>query len=266
MPKGIEHLAFSFRLFNKIIMMNKISGANITGHGPIKVFYPGVALGNKTDTGFSSIGRIDHAFFQGNTIIPMHPHVNDEILTYFRSGFCEHLDTEGYTADISKTKLMLMKAGKSFYHEEKIIDKGEALEGLQIFIRPGEKDLEPTVTFLELVQPYSHNEWRAIASPGPETKLQFTSQTWIYDMRSDSNRSFQLPKLAKEHLTCLLYVFNGHIKVNNEIDLVKKDSLIIKDETVSIQTNENSDLVLFVVDENANYFDKGMYSGNQYCS
>ena len=243
--------------------MNKISGDNITGHGPIKIFYPGVALGNKTDTGFSSIGRIDHAFFQGNSIIPMHPHINDEILTYFRSGFCKHIDTEGYTADISNTKLMLMKAGKSFYHEEKVIDKEEPLEGLQIFIRPGAKDLEPTVTFLDLEQPYSENQWRNIASPSLDSKLQFTSQTWIYDIRSDKNRTFSLPELAKENLTCLLYVFSGSITVNN-IELEKKDSLLIKNEEVSIQTNEKSDLVLFVVDENADYYDGGMYSGNKY--
>ena len=245
-------------------MMNKISGNNITGHGPIKIFYPGAALGNKTDTGFSSIGRIDHAFFQGNTIIPMHPHINDEILTYFRSGFCEHVDTEGYTADISNTKLMLMKAGKSFYHEEKVIDKGEPLEGLQIFIRPGAKDLEPTVTFLDLNQPYSKNQWRTIASPYSETKLQFTSQTWVYDIRSDINRSFSLPQLDNENLTCLLYVFDGSITVNNEIKLDKKDSLLIKNEVASIQTNENSDLVLFVVNEDVDYYDGGMYSGNKY--
>ena len=244
-------------------MIKKISGDHITGHGPIKVLYPGTALGDKSDTGYCSIGRIDHALFHGNTIIPMHPHINDEILTYFRSGFCEHIDTEGFTANISNTKLMLMKAGKHFYHEEKVIDKGEPLEGLQIFIRPGAKDLEPSVTFLDLELPFSQNEWRVIASPSLDTKLQFTSQTWIYDMRSDKNRNIQLPQLAKQGLTCLFYIFSGSVQVNNEIELAKKDSLLIKDENISIHVNEKSDLVLFVVDEQASYYDGGMYSGNQ---
>ncbi len=235
-------------------MIKVIRGTNLVGHGPIKIFYPGATLDNK-DTGISSIGRIDHAFFEGNTIIKMHPHINDEILTYFRSGYAEHIDTEGYSANISNTKLMLMKAGKSFYHEEKVIDKGEPLEGLQIFIRPKLKDLEPVVTFLDLTNPYSENEWRLIASPTPETTLQFTSQTWIYDIRAKENLTLQLPKLGRENLTCLLYVFNGSIKVNDTSLLSKKDSVLIKYETISIQTNEITDLVLFVTDEAAEHYD-----------
>jgi len=127
-------------------MLHKINGSSLIGHGPIKVLYLGIALGN-TDTGFGSIGRIDHALFKGNNLIKMHPHINDEILTYIRSGYVEHIDSVGITANLNNKKLMLMKAGNIFQHEEEIIDKGEPLEALQIFIRPKEKDLKPIVTF-----------------------------------------------------------------------------------------------------------------------
>lgn len=243
-------------------MIKLISSSTLIGHGPIKMFYPGLSL-EKGDTGIASIGRIDHALFYGNNIIRMHPHINDEILTYLRSGNVEHLDSEGFTADINNTKLMLMKAGSSFYHEEKIIDKGVPLEGLQIFIRPRLKDLKPTVTFLELDNAFSLNKWRLIASPAEETTLQFTSRTWIYDIKADANKTFSLPELAKENLTCLLYVFNGAVKINGKTELVKKDSLLIKDESITIQTHDVTELVLFVTDESGEHFDGGMYSGNQ---
>jgi redox-sensitive bicupin YhaK (pirin superfamily) len=193
----------------------------------------------------------------------MHPHINDEILTYLRSGYVEHTDSEGYSANISNTKLMLMKAGRSFFHEEKIIDQGKPLEGLQIFIRPGKKDLDPVVTFLELENIYSEDHWRLIASPASKTTLQFTSQTWIYDRMVINQEQFKLPELAKGNLTCLLYVFNGQVRINNEIHLIKKDSLIIKDELVTITATDKSELVLFITDEAAEHFDQGMYSGNQ---
>jgi len=243
-------------------MLQKISGDTLIGHGPIKMFYPGMALG-KSDTGIASIGRIDHAFFEGDTIIRMHPHINDEILTYFRSGNAEHLDSEGFTAKINNTRLMLMKAGRSFYHEEKIIDKGEPLEGLQIFIRPQFKDDKPEVTFLELDNPFSQNQWRLLASQKPETTLQFTSNTWLYDIKADNRKSIQLPKLGKENLTCLLYVFSGNVTINNNIELSKQDSLLLKDEDITIQTNTETQLVLFVTDESIEHYDGGMYSGNQ---
>ena len=244
-------------------MLQKIDKSNFIGHGPIKVLYPGSAVSNQ-DTGIGSIGRIDHPEFRGNTIIKMHPHINDEILSYFRTGKAEHSDSEGFTRTIGGNTLMLMKAGKSFFHEEKIIGEPEPLEGLQIFIRPGKKDLTPEVIFLELDNIHSDNKWRLLASPNSDTIFQFSSQTWLYDTKLSGNSTNHLPQLPGADLTCLLYVFQGRIDVNGQIGLEKKEALIIKGEDITIHTeNENAELVLFVTNENAEIFSGGMYSGNQ---
>ena len=232
------------------------------GGGPIKILYPGVAVSN-TDTGIGSIGRIDHPEIHGNTIIKMHPHINDEILSYFRTGKAEHSDSEGFVKMIGKKTLMLMKAGKSFYHEEKIIGEGEPLEGLQIFIRPGKKDLQPEVVFLELETVHSENKWRLLASPTAETTFQFSSQTWLYDMKLLRGNNSEIPELPQNGLTALLYVFQGEIQVNDSIDLKKKEAIVFKDEQVVITASEDAELVLFVTDEEGEIFKGGMYSGNQ---
>lgn len=243
-------------------MLQKISSTNFIDRGPISILYPGKAISNK-DTGIGSIGRIDHAYISGNHTIPMHPHVNDEILSYFRTGKAEHKDSEGFVEMIGKNRLMLMKAGRSFFHEEKMIDEGEPLEGLQIFIRPGSKDLQPQVVFLDLEELHSVNKWRLLASPDASTVFQFSSQTWIYDMKLLKGSGSQLPELPESNLTCLLYVFKGNVLVNEDIQLTKKESLFIKDESITIKANEDAELVLFVSDEHAGIFDGGMYSGNQ---
>jgi len=126
-------------------MLQKINKNNFVGHGPISILYPGTVV-SKSDTGIGSIGRIDHAHIRGNTVIPMHPHINDEILSYFRTGKAEHKDSEGFVEFISGNRIMLMKAGRSFYHEERIIDEGEPLEGLQIFIRPQKKETSGNIS------------------------------------------------------------------------------------------------------------------------
>lgn len=243
-------------------MIQKINNTSFVGNGPIKILYPGVAV-SKSDTGVGSIGRIDHPVITSNTVIKMHPHINDEILSYFRTGEAEHKDSEGFMETIGKKKLMLMKAGKLFYHEEKIFGKEELFEGLQIFIRPGKKDLKPEVVFMDLENIHSENQWRLLASPTTQTEFQFSSQTWLYDMKLLKNQQAVLPKLPKDGLTCLLYVFQGEAIINSEIELIKKESLIVKDEAIAISTNEDAELVLFVTDENAEIFKEGMYSGNQ---
>ena len=242
-------------------MLQKIDESIMQGNGPIKILFPGLKTENQ-DTGIGSIGRIDHAYFKGNHVVPMHPHVNDEILSYFRSGKTEHSDSEGITELIGKNKLMLMKAGKLFYHEERMFDEGEPMEGLQIFIRPGSKDLKPEVLFLDLEELHSENKWRLLASPTKETTFQFSSKTWIYDMKL-INSSTTLPKPLQKNLTYLLYVFNGNVIVNNDITLEKRESLIIKEEEIEISTNSQAELVVFITEEDSEYFSEGMYSGNK---
>lgn len=244
-------------------MIRKIDSASFVGHGPIKMLYPGLTI-SKTDSGIGSIGRIDHPEFYGNTIIKMHPHINDEILSYFRTGKAEHTDSEGFEKTIGNKTLMLMKAGKSFFHEEKIIGTPEPLEGLQIFIRPGQADLDPEVIFMDLDELHSENQWRLLASPDPATVFQFSSQTWLYDMKLPANSRSNLPDLPKAGLTSLLYVFNGEVVINGSIGLQKKDVIVIKDDPVSIETmNADAELVLFVTDERSPVFKDGMYSGNK---
>ncbi|MCS4168479.1 pirin family protein [Sphingobacterium sp. BIGb0116] len=241
-------------------MLQKISGRTFRDHGPIKILHPGPE--NTGDSGIGSIGRIDHATFRGKQTIRMHPHVNDEILSYFRTGKVKHSDSEGFSEDLGPKKIMLMKAGKRFYHEEEIDGVAEPHEGLQIFIRPGEKDLIPEVIFQDLDELYSENKWRLLASPSEETKLRFSSQTWIFDTRLSSDSSFELPKLPKDNLTGLLYVYQGSVTINPELSLEKNDSLIFRDEKFTISTSTGAELVLFLTDENSPIFKEGMYSGN----
>lgn len=246
-------------------MLQKISHDTFRGHGPIKTLYPGAVLSN-VDTGLGSIGRIDHAFFKGHQRIAMHPHVNDEIFSYFRTGKVHHLDSEGFKATIGGKHLMLMKAGKLFYHEENIDGAEEPQEGLQIFIRPGQKDLKPEVIFHDLDELHSENRWRLLASPTSETAFQFSSQTWLYDVKLSKGKILELPELPNQNLTALLYVYQGAIEINQKLPLVKQDAVIIKDEKISIQTEHGCELVLFLTDEQASIYSGGMFSGNKFNS
>lgn len=101
---------------------------------------------------------MDHARITPGTLISMHPHQDDEILTYLRSGQVKHTDSEGFTDIISNQKLMMMNAGERYYHQEQVLEEGDVLEDLQIFIRPEMGGLKPQVQFYELQEAYSTNQ------------------------------------------------------------------------------------------------------------
>lgn len=241
-------------------MLKKIDNSKKAGNSHISILYPGLYL-SETDTGYYSIGRIDQANIGAGAVIKMHPHINDDILSYFRSGKVKHTDSEGFEEFIIPTRLMLMKAGKLFYHEETVLEDNE---GLQIFIRPGEKDMKPEVIFEELTEMYTENNWRLIASPEKEkTKLQLGSQTWIYDTEIQAGNTMELPESPTLGFGYLLYVYQGSIVVNESISLSKGESLFIADENIVFKTENEANLVLFVTDTKAPYYDGGMYSGNK---
>jgi redox-sensitive bicupin YhaK (pirin superfamily) len=228
----------------------------------IQILYPGLIRPELKDSGFSTIGRIDHARITPGTLIPMYPHKNDEILTYLRSGRVKHHDSEGHTNIISNQRLMMMSAGANFYHQEKVLEEGGVLEGLQIFIRPETAGLLPKVQFSELQETYSFNRWRKIAGNGKDYPLQIRSNTWLMDLRLEKDEEIILPEAPSESCAFLFYLFSGKINFSETIALVAGESALIEMEGPAFRAVETSDIVLLITQTNTAHFDGGMYSGN----
>lgn len=227
----------------------------------IEILFPGKGIGSD-DSGIDTIGRIDQATVTPGTLVPMHPHMNDEILTYLRSGVVEHKDTEGNIEVITNKRLMMMNAGSKFQHEELVLPEGGVLTALQIFIRPEIGGLKPQVQFYEFADVTSLNEWRAVAGKGDEFPLEIRSNTWIYDMRLERGKQQSLPVLPISGTTCLVYLFDGSVVVNKNISIQKGESLVVEDQEILLKAVEDCNIVLFVTDRNARVFKEGMYSGN----
>lgn len=249
----------------RITTMLKIENSRKQSHGSggfgIDILWPGMVQ-NSDDSGIGAIGRIDQANVKAGTVIPMHPHKDDEILTYMRKGRMLHLDTVGNEEEITDTRLMLMNAGHTFQHEERILgEKGESMQCLQIFIRPSETNLTPQVQFHDFGTPYSDNNWRLIAGP-ENAPLTFRSQTWVQDARLAEGSELTLPAVPVSSAVRLLYVFEGAARVG-EIALNTGESMIIEDGDVhTVIALDTTDLVLITTDPAAKVFRGGMFSGN----
>jgi len=250
-------------LIQKITIMKLIKASKKRSHGSdvfhIDILFPGLALG-LPDTGYYTIGRIDHASFRPPGLVPMHWHRDDEILSYMRSGLQTHRDSTGREVHISNTYLMMMNAGSGLQHEE--IAEQE-VEMLQIFMRPVKNGLAPQVQFHQFSSVYSVDGWRLVAGNADNAPLTLRVETNIFDTRLSSGKSIQLP-VTQEKMVYLLYCFNGSATVKGQT-LRKGDSMVFDDgEADNITGNEDSDLVLFQIKKDAKYSDSGMFSGNQY--
>lgn len=246
-------------MLQKISNPEKILKKN--GGFGIEILFPGKGIDSE-DSGIGTIGRIDQATVTPGTLVPMHPHKDDEILTYLRSGIVEHKDTEGNIEVVTNKRLMMMNAGAQFQHEELVLPDGGVLTALQIFIRPEFGGLIPKVQFYDFSEAISRNKWRQLAGKDDTFPLQIRSSTWIYDISLEQGKQQSLPVLPIRDATCLVYLFDGLLAINDNFNIQKGESMVVENEEIWLKAVEECNIVLFVTDRNATAFEDGMYSGN----
>ena len=245
-----------------MIFINKASERKHFGHGNfnVQVTFPGLALHSPADVGLVNLGRVDHAVLMPGVLVKMHPHVNDEILSYVKKGTMLHKDSEGHTEQISNTHLMMMNAGTGIYHEESIPENlfHSNVEMLQVFIRPEQKGAEPKVQFASLPDE-EPNKWRLVAGFA-SAPLMIRSEIYVWDA-SVNFGSIELPYSPFAKTTVLLYVFNGGVDLNEQQSLTKGDSAIILYDEKPIIHALDAEVVAFVMNTEAAYTREGMFSG-----
>ena len=245
-------------------MLKSLKGAHATkinrGAFKININMPGRAFKNPADpNGFLQLGRFDRAQLQPAVFIGMHPHENDEILSYLRTGEMIHEDNLGERVSITNTNLMMMNAGKHIQHQEFAPSDSDDVHMLQIFLRPEVADQEPIVQFHDFKEAYSMNKWRLIAGPEESgAPLKIRTKASVKDVRLEAGQTLGLP-LATDK-TYYLYIFDGQISIGDHI-YEAQDAVIYAEELIEVKAEVESDLVLFELDQHAEYTLKGMFSG-----
>ena len=123
--------------------------------------------------------------------------------------------------------------------------------------------MKPEVVFWDILEVYSLDQWRLLAWPTNQTPLQFSSETWILDLKVDEKLEFNLPDLPKPGLTGILYVFQGSAEINKEFQLGKGEDIVFDTSSIiHVKATHGTELVLFLTDESSHHYREGMYSGN----
>lgn len=224
----------------------------------VEIMYPGLSL-TPDDSGIGPIGRIDRAQVQPGHLIGMHPHKDDEILTYIRGGEMLHRDTVGNEKRLDNTHFMMMNAGHAFQHEELMLGDNP-VRTLQIFLRPNAADLEPVVQFHEFPEENSVDSWRLIAGPH-KAPLLVRSDVRVFDALIRNDVQLRLP-ITDTGRNMLLYVYSGKITLGDQV-VSEGESLFLTGFDKHPTALVASDVVLFSFDPKAEVYRRGMFSGNQ---
>ncbi|SFR56908.1 MULTISPECIES: pirin family protein [Halorubrum] len=173
--------------------------------------FPGRNLPDHDDHGYGPLSTVVESFMDPGTLIRMHQHRDEEIVSWVPAGVMRHDDREGNELVTDADHLLVMNAGEGFWHAEETLADDPPLRMLQIFVRPRELGLAPGIQHGPLPDP-EPNEWRRVfASAGADHPFTVRNAVDCYDVRLDANEGATLPAAGERD--AYAYVFEGSVDV-----------------------------------------------------
>ncbi|WP_435066928.1 pirin family protein [Haloplanus sp. C73] len=211
--------------------------------------FPGRAVPDHDDHGYGPLATVVESFMDPGTLIRMHQHRNEEIISWVPDGVMRHDDRQGNELVTDADHLMVMNAGSGFWHAEETLADDPPLRMLQIFVRPHSLDLEPGIQHEPIPAPTA-NDWRHLFGPeGSDAPLTARNDVDFYDCRLDAGATATLPSRAGWHT--YLYVFDGAVEVS-EVPVGHTESALVTAESdVAVTATEDSTVVAFAINPDA---------------
>ncbi|WEL21035.1 pirin family protein [Halorhabdus sp. BNX81] len=211
--------------------------------------FPGRNLPDHDDHGYGPLATVVESFMDPDTLISMHQHRNEEIISWVPAGVMRHDDGEGNKLVTDPEHMMVMNAGSGFWHEERTLADDPPLRMLQIFVRPHSLDLEPDIQHEPIPEPVD-NEWRHLFGPeGSEAPLSVRNDVHFYDVHLEEGASVDLP--TESGWDTYFYVFDGAVTTGDTHFGKTESGLLVEDTATTVTAGTETLLVAFTIDPDA---------------
>jgi quercetin 2,3-dioxygenase len=231
----------------------KAAKTNIIQHqGPFTLHMnlPGYNVPHSGDHGYGPLALIVDSVLEPGTWIRLHPHTNDEIISWVPGGVMRHNDHTVGELLIDENHLMVMNSGAGFWHEEKTRKSDPLLRMLQIFVRPHTAGLKPDIQFGKMPKPVA-NQWRYLFGPeGSDAPFYVRNDVHFYDIRLDKGAEASLPQ-APPGWHVYFYVFTGLVTSDGQRFSEAETGLIQDADGRCLQAEKEAVVVAFLLNPNA---------------
>jgi len=215
----------------------------------IHLNFPGRNLPDHDDHGYGPLATVVESFMDPDTLISMHQHRNEEIISWVPAGVMRHDDGEGNKLVTDPDHLMVMGAGDGFWHEERTLADDPPLRMLQIFVRPHSLDLPATIQHEPIPDPVA-GEWRHLFGPeASDAPLTVRNEVDFYDVRLDAGSRVAIPSKAGRDV--YFYVFDGEVTADGTRFDATESGLLVGGDAVTVTAETDAVLVAFLVDPDA---------------
>lgn len=196
---------------------------------------------------FGALRVINDDVVDGGRGFGAHPHDNMEIISIPLSGDLAHKDSNGNEKVIQNGDIQVMSAGKGIVHSEYNANLDQAVNFLQIWIIPNERNVEPRYQQKTINFENSHNRFLTLLSPdrNAEDSVWIYQNAWISLATIDPQQIVDYKKHDENNGT-FIFVLEGDATVRAEL-LNTKDAIMFEDLTeFTVTTSNNSAKVLIL--------------------
>lgn len=176
-----------------------------------------------------------------------HSHQNMEIITIPISGELFHQDHLGNRSTIRKGEVQIMSAGTGIIHSEHNPSKDQAVNFLQIWIFPKEKQIMPRYGQKNFSDGDRQNKFQCVVSPDERNgSLWINQNAFIHLVHMEAGKNIEYKLQDSNHGTYVM-VIDGKVRIG-EKELNSRDALgIIDADHFEITSLHGSELVVFEV-------------------
>jgi len=175
-----------------------------------------------------------------------HPHDNMEIISIPISGSLAHKDSTGREQEIKTGEVQIMSAGSGLLHSEYNYSDIDAVNFLQIWILPKERNISPRYDQKDFSDLLEQNQLVTVVSPDDKDALWINQDSVLSLGKLDAGTSIN-HQLNFKKSGLYAFLIDGEVRIN-ETKLKKRDAVGLFDvEEISIDVVEKSNLLLIEI-------------------
>lgn len=196
---------------------------------------------------FGALRVLNDDIVQGGGGFPTHPHDNMEIITIPLHGALQHKDSTGGQGIINKNDVQIMSAGTGVKHSEYNASNTDAVNLLQLWIFPKEKNITPRYDQKTFDAALRINKWQTVVSNKKNDESLWINQDAAIALSNiEEGKTISYLATNKDN-GMYVFVIDGSITIGNH-NLDKRDAIgVYATDTIEITANKNAEVLLIEV-------------------
>ena len=176
-----------------------------------------------------------------------HPHDNMEIVSIPLSGALAHKDSTGTSEVINTGDVQIMSAGSGISHSEFNASKTDAVNFLQVWLFPKQRDIKPRYDQKTFNPAERINQWQVVVSPDEKDKAVWINQDAKFSLATIEAGTALDYKNAFAGNGVYFFVLEGKATIA-EKELNKRDAIGISEtEHVTVKATDTSSVLAIEV-------------------